>query len=68
MIFLDIPCYPCIIGIFTKGSVEMAKQEYITVQVEEDLKERFEAKAKSEERTVSAAIRHLMKQYLGENE
>jgi antitoxin component of RelBE/YafQ-DinJ toxin-antitoxin module len=46
----------------------MAKQEYITVQVEDDLKERFEEKAKSEERTVSSAIRLLMKQYLGEQE
>ena len=45
----------------------MAKQDYITIQVESDLKERFEAKAKSQERTISAAIRLLMKEYLGED-
>jgi len=46
----------------------MAKQDWISFQVEEDLKERFEMKVKSEERTISSALRLLMKQYLGDND
>lgn len=41
---------------------------YITVQLEDELKEKFEEKVKVEERTVSSAIRLLIKNYLGENE
>lgn len=41
---------------------------YITVQLEDELKEKFEDKVKAEERTVSSAIRLLIKTYLGENE
>lgn len=44
------------------------KMSFITVQIEEDLKERFEAKVKLEERTVSSSVRFLIKNYLGENE
>ena len=44
------------------------EMSFITVQLEEDLKEKLEQKATSEERTVSSTIRFLIKQYLGENE
>lgn len=51
---------------------EMAKQEdtkdWISFQIEDDLKERFEQKAKVEDRTISSMLRVLIKQYLGENE
>ena len=46
----------------------MAKQDTITIQLEEDLKKRFEERVKSEERTVSQRLRLLIKEYLGEQE
>lgn len=41
---------------------------FITVQLEDDLKDKFEEKVKEEERTVSSAIRFLIKNYLGEKD
>lgn len=48
----------------------MATKEmsFINVQLEKELKERFEEKIGAEERTVSQAVRLLIKQYLGEDE
>lgn len=44
-----------------------ADREYITFEIEPDLKERLKAKVESEERTMSQALRFLVKQYLGES-
>jgi hypothetical protein len=41
---------------------------YITFQIEDELKEKFEDKVKIEERTVSSALRLLIKKDLGEND
>lgn len=48
----------------------MAKDEmaFINVQLERELKEKFEEKTLSEERTVSQAVRLLIKNYLGEDD
>lgn len=48
--------------------MEEITREYISFEVERDLKERFKLKVENEERTLSQALRLLMKQYLGENE
>lgn len=47
---------------------EMEKKDWISFQIEDDLKTRLEEKAKLEDRTVSSMLRILIKQYLGENE
>ena len=44
------------------------EMSFINVQLEKDLKDRFEDKIKLEERTLSQAVRLLIKGYLGENE
>ena len=46
----------------------MIKKEmsFITVQLEKDLKERFEEKVELEYRTVSATIRLLIEEYIKE--
>lgn len=44
------------------------QMKFITVQLEADLKDRFEKKIIEEERSISSAVRFLIKQYLGEDD
>lgn len=41
---------------------------FITIQLEDDLKKKFLEKVGDEERTISAAVRLLIKEYLGEDD
>ena len=49
-------------------AVKEKEMSFINVQLEKELKERFEEKINSEERTLSQAVRLLIKQYLGDQE
>lgn len=44
------------------------KMSFINIQIEEELKDKFEDRIRGEERTLSQAVRLLIKQYLGDNE
>lgn len=44
------------------------EKEFISFEIETDLKARFQEKVKAEDRTVSSKLRLLVKEYLGEIE
>ena len=48
--------------------MDEAKQEYITFQIEGELKEKFQAKCASEDITISQQLRRMIKTFLGEIE
>lgn len=44
------------------------EMSFINIQIEKELKDKFEDKIKADERTLSQAVRLLIRNYLGETE